>query len=83
MIPWVAILPFDTKARWNVKTQRVPEHLHWLQLPFGLEPMLLVISRFLSSGEPDFVSLGGDVGIGRMDCLLPGWLGRYNACRRG
>ena len=57
--------------------------LHWLQLPSGLEPMLLVIARFLSSGKPVFVSLGGNVGVGRMGCLLPGWLGRCNACRRG
>ena len=75
--------PDDKQARWNARTQRAPEHLHWLQLPSGLEPMLLVIARFLSSGEPDFVGLGGNIGIGRMDRLLPGWLGRCNACRRG
>ncbi len=57
--------------------------LYWLQLPFGLEPVLLVISHFPSAGEPDLVSFDGDVGIGRMGCLLPGWLGRCDACRCG
>jgi hypothetical protein len=45
----------------------LPGQLHQLQPSFCLEPMLLVISRFLSSSEPDLVGLDGNVGIGRRD----------------
>ena len=73
---WEATAPFFRmvkKSRWNKGTQRVPEHLRSLQLLPGLEPMLLVISRFLSAGEPDLVGPGGDFCVGRRSCLLPGW----------
>jgi hypothetical protein len=66
------------KSRWNKRTQRVRGHLRSLQLPLGLEPMLLVISRFLSAGEPDLVGPDGDFRVGRMSCFLPVWLGRSN-----
>ena len=53
------------KSRRNKRTQRVVGHLRLLQLMLGLEPMLLVISRLLSAGEPDLIGFGGDFRIGR------------------
>ena len=81
-----ATAPFSRmarKSRWNKRTQRVPGHLRPLQLPLGFEPMLLVISRFLSAGEPDLVGPDGDFRFGRMSCFLPVWPGRSNTRRCG
>ena len=46
-------------------------HLGVLQLPPGLIPVLLIISHFLSTGEPDLVGLDGDFFVGRSG-LAPG-----------